>query len=231
MLQCCLSGKITTENKTLYLNATVLETLPWSQSQAENVLNAAPEASAMLSSVPGQARTPQPALRSGGEDDPYADLLWLTVPGLKTLNGASLSALLQERGSLAFQSQGHNDTLGAPFMITGSQSWLKPGASRGPRQHRSRCSLCCRRSRWQPLPPSERPTEGWNLPQAAGAAAWGKHAGRSPCIGFPAIGITLQSIWSVKANSLPRCRLNGSLGRLFAATPEFLSTPVFSEFR
>ncbi|MFC6651798.1 hypothetical protein [Paenibacillus rhizoplanae] len=122
--------KITTENKTLYLNATVLETLPWSQSQAENVLNAAPEASAMLSSVPGQARTPQPALRSGGEDDPYADLLWLTVPGLKTLNGASLSALLQERGSLAFQSQGHNDTLGAPFMITGSQSWLKPGASR-----------------------------------------------------------------------------------------------------
>ncbi|MEK4517008.1 hypothetical protein NSS64_17090 [Paenibacillus sp. FSL H8-0122] len=122
--------KITTENRTLYLNATVLETLPWSQSQAEHILNAAPEASAMLSSGPGQARTPQPALRSGGEDDPYADLLWLTAPGLKTLNGASLSALLQERGSLAFQSPGHNDTLGAPFMITGSQSWLKPGASR-----------------------------------------------------------------------------------------------------
>ena len=122
--------KITTENRTLYLNAAVLETLPWSPSQADSILNTRLDGASALSSSPGQTRTPLPALRSGGEDDPYADLLWLTSPGLKTLNGASLSALLQERGSLAFQSSGHNDTLGAPFMITGSQSWLRPGASR-----------------------------------------------------------------------------------------------------
>ncbi|WP_405110855.1 hypothetical protein MHH28_01585 [Paenibacillus sp. FSL K6-1217] len=122
--------KITTENRTLYLNAAVLELLPWSQSQADSILNTPLDGASALSSGVGEARAPLPALRSGGEDDPYANLLWLNAPGLKTLNGASLAALLQERGSLAFQSPGHNDTLGAPFMITGSQSWLKPAASR-----------------------------------------------------------------------------------------------------
>ncbi|NQX48008.1 hypothetical protein HQN87_22025 [Paenibacillus tritici] len=125
--------KLTAGNKTFYLNASVPELLPWSPGQADTILGAKPDSAAMLSSSgPDQARTPLPALLSGGEDDPYADLLWITAPELKSMNGASLTALLRERGSLAFQSSGHNEALGAPFMITGSQSWLKTTSAGDP---------------------------------------------------------------------------------------------------
>ncbi|WP_238649430.1 hypothetical protein [Paenibacillus piscarius] len=117
------------EHKTVYLNASVLEVLPWTSKEAERVLSTPPVNGAALSSGADQLRAPLPALLGGGQDDPYADLLWLTAPALKNINEASLTALLQQQGSLAFQSAGHNDTLGAPFMITGSQRWLKTDAA------------------------------------------------------------------------------------------------------
>lgn len=116
-------------HKTVYLNASVLEMLPWTSGEAERILSAPVDGAAALSSGADQLLAPLPALLGGGQDDPYADLLWLTAPALKTINEASLTALLQKRGSLAFQAAGHNDALGAPFMITGSQRWLPAGAA------------------------------------------------------------------------------------------------------
>lgn len=123
--------KLTLENKTIYLNASVLQVLPWSLSQANSILSGRLEATALVVSGQDQARRPSPALRGGGQDDPYADLLWLTAPELKSISEASLSALLTARGSLAFQAAGHNDALGAPFMITGCQSWLPAATAPG----------------------------------------------------------------------------------------------------
>ncbi|MNH33534.1 hypothetical protein D3C79_940580 [compost metagenome] len=39
------------------------------------------------------------------------------------MNGDNVAVLLGGGGALAFQSAGKNDTTGAPFMITGYQSW------------------------------------------------------------------------------------------------------------
>ncbi|WP_052429458.1 hypothetical protein [Paenibacillus borealis] len=121
--------KLTLADKTLYLNASVLQVLPWSLSQANRILDGQLDAKALVVySGQGSGRTPLPALLSSGQDDPYADLQWLTAPELKNISEASLNTLLKSRGSLAFQSTGHNDTLGAPFMITGCQSWLQSPA-------------------------------------------------------------------------------------------------------
>lgn len=123
--------ELTIGQKTVYLNASVLEVLPWSTAEAERVLSAPLDDGAALTSGADQLRAPLPALLGGGQDDPYADLLWLTAPALKNMNEASLTALLQKRGSLAFQSASRNDALGAPFMITGSQRWQKADAAGG----------------------------------------------------------------------------------------------------
>lgn len=120
--------RITLEDKTIYINASVLQVLPWSFSQADGILNGQLDSKALVLS--GQDHAPLPAVLSGGQDDPYADLLWLTAPKLHTISADSLQSLLAGSGSLAFQSAGHNDALGAPFMITGCQSWL-PAISGG----------------------------------------------------------------------------------------------------
>lgn len=117
------------EHKTVYLNASVPEVLPWSSAEAERVLSAPLGGATAMSSGRDQLLTPLPALLGGGQDDPYADLLWLTAPAVKDINEASLTALLQQRGSLAFQSAWRNDALGAPFMITGSQRWQPAGTA------------------------------------------------------------------------------------------------------
>ncbi|WP_019911767.1 hypothetical protein [Paenibacillus sp. HW567] len=114
--------KLTTDQTTLYINASVLQVMPWSPSQAEAVLTRTLDGASSLSSL-DTGRSPLRAYRSGGQDDPYADLLWLTAPSLKSVSGDSLAALLAASGSLAFQAAGRNDTLGAPFMVTGYQSW------------------------------------------------------------------------------------------------------------
>ncbi|MEK4329502.1 hypothetical protein MKX70_27010 [Paenibacillus sp. FSL R7-0312] len=122
--------KLTLADKTLYLNASVLQVLPWSLSQANRILDGQLDANALVvyTGSGQQVRAPLPALLSSGQDDPYADLQWLTAPELKNISEASLNTLLKNRGSLAFQSTGRNDALGAPFMITGCQSWLTASA-------------------------------------------------------------------------------------------------------
>lgn len=73
--------KLTIDNKTLYINASVLQVLPWSISKAEDMLHVKSAAAGAISSLePGLA--PLPAYQTGGQDDPYADLLWLTAPPL-----------------------------------------------------------------------------------------------------------------------------------------------------
>ncbi|KAI7246480.1 hypothetical protein KC345_g12063, partial [Hortaea werneckii] len=58
--------KLTLENKTIYLNASVLQVLPWSLSQAKSILSGQLDASALVSSGQDQTRKPLPALLSGG---------------------------------------------------------------------------------------------------------------------------------------------------------------------
>ncbi|KWX81244.1 hypothetical protein AMQ84_00455 [Paenibacillus riograndensis] len=70
---------------------------------------------------PGLA--PLPVYQTGGQDDPYTDLLWLSAPPLAPLSGNQFAFALASGGSFAFQSPGRNDAFGGPFMITGCQSW------------------------------------------------------------------------------------------------------------
>ncbi|WP_054940063.1 hypothetical protein [Paenibacillus ihuae] len=114
--------KLTLDKQTYYINALTLEILPWSLSKAESVLNGTLPAAGTVTSVE-HSWTPQRAFRSGGQDDPYADLQWLASPKLKLVNGDNVAVLLGSGSALAFQSAGKNDTTGAPFMITGYQSW------------------------------------------------------------------------------------------------------------
>lgn len=122
--------KLTMDQTTLYINASVLQVIPWSLSQAEAVLKNTFDETSSLSSL-DTGRSPLPAYRSGGQDDPYADLLWLTSPALKPVSIDSIAALLATGGSLAFQAAGRNDTLGSPFMVTGYQSWRLSSGSKG----------------------------------------------------------------------------------------------------
>ncbi|MNO28223.1 hypothetical protein D3C76_181120 [compost metagenome] len=122
--------KLTIDNKTLYINASVLQVLPWSLSKAEDILHAKPAAAGAISSL-DTSLTPLPVYQTGGQDDPYADLLWLSAPPLAPLSGDKFALALASGGSLAFQSPGRNEAFGSPFMITGSQSWrlTAPGTS------------------------------------------------------------------------------------------------------
>lgn len=115
--------KITIENKTIFINASVPQILPWSLSKAEAVLKGKLTAKNVVTSRDVYL-SPGSAYRSGGVDDPYADLLWLTVPKLPLVNADSFISLIPKGGSIAFQAAGRNDALGAPFMITGYQRWL-----------------------------------------------------------------------------------------------------------
>ncbi len=114
--------KLTIDNKTMYINASVLQILPWSLNKAEDILHAKSAATGAVSNL-DTGLTPLPAYQTGGQDDPYADLLWLSAPPLTPLSGDKFALALASGGSLAFQSPGRNEAYGSPFMITGCQSW------------------------------------------------------------------------------------------------------------
>lgn len=122
--------KLTLDSTTIYINATVPQVLPWTVNKAETVLNKQLSGISTIS-APDADWAPQQAWRSGGQDDPYADLKWLTSPKLKRVSDANLLSLLNQSGSLAFQSAGSNDALGAPFMITGYQKWIPGNTGNG----------------------------------------------------------------------------------------------------
>lgn len=114
--------KITLDHTILYINASVPQLLPWSLSEAGEVFSSHPASKNLLSSL-DTGRSPLKVVRSGGPDNPYKDLQWLTLPELNVSSNTEFEALLALNGSLAFQSSGRNDHLGAPFMITGFQRW------------------------------------------------------------------------------------------------------------
>ncbi|WP_155990535.1 hypothetical protein [Paenibacillus graminis] len=114
--------KLTIDNKTMYINASVLQILPWSLDKAEDILHAKSAGTGALSSL-NTGLTPLPVYQTGGQDNPYADLLWLSAPPLTPLSGDKFALALASGGSLAFQSSGRNEAYGSPFMITGCQSW------------------------------------------------------------------------------------------------------------
>ncbi|WP_410511770.1 hypothetical protein PaeBR_17125 [Paenibacillus sp. BR2-3] len=114
--------EITIAGKKLYINAAVPEILPWTSIKAEAVLKTEAAASNGISDPEGLS-SPQTVYRSGQSSDPYDDLLWLKNPKLPVLSGDAFLVLLQQKGSLVFQSAGRNDRYGAPFMITGYQVW------------------------------------------------------------------------------------------------------------
>ncbi|MRN52753.1 hypothetical protein [Paenibacillus monticola] len=115
--------KITIDEKTFFINASMPQILPWSLSKADAVLKGKLAANNVVTSRDDHL-SPDSAYRSGGVDDPYADLLWLTVPKLPMVSADDIMSLIPKEGSIAFQAAGRNDALGAPFMITGYQRWL-----------------------------------------------------------------------------------------------------------
>ncbi|GGF70029.1 hypothetical protein GCM10010912_14080 [Paenibacillus albidus] len=122
--------KISLDGKTVYLNAAVPEVLPWNAGKAERILQGAPAGIHHTVTSSGPAFSPVPAYRSGGTDDPGADLLWLTSPQLAAVSLDNPANLLPPLSSLAFQAAGQNDTVGGPFMITGYQLW-QPDPGKG----------------------------------------------------------------------------------------------------
>jgi hypothetical protein len=121
--------KISINGKTVYINASVPQILPWSLSKAEAVLEGRLADRNLVTSRDSDF-SPRSAYRSGGSDDPYKDLQWLTSPKLPAVSADSFAAQLAPGRSIAFQAAGRNDALGAPFMITGYQSW-QPDTAEG----------------------------------------------------------------------------------------------------
>lgn len=119
------------DDETIYINAALPEVLPWTPGKAEDVLRAAITGKNTVSSLI-RDWSPLQAYKGGGQDDPYTDLVWLTKPKLKDVSVDSfIAAMLGHDSSVAFQSAGRNDTLGAPFMITGFQRWtVQPAAGK-----------------------------------------------------------------------------------------------------
>ncbi|CAM4344831.1 hypothetical protein [Paenibacillus typhae] len=114
--------KLTVDKQTYYINAVTLQLLPWTSARADAVLKGAlPSADTVTSS--GSRLSPLQASLSGGQDDPYADIRWLASSRLKAVDSGNVAVLLGKGRALAYQSPGANDTTGAPFMITGYQSW------------------------------------------------------------------------------------------------------------
>lgn len=114
--------KITIDEKTFYINASVPQILPWTLSKAEEVLKEQPPATDVITNLNPDV-SPLSAFNSGGSDDPYEDILWLTAPELTTVSGDNIALLIKPKESIAYQAAGRNDLVGAPFMITGYQSW------------------------------------------------------------------------------------------------------------
>ncbi|WP_342439585.1 hypothetical protein NSS79_12510 [Paenibacillus sp. FSL L8-0436] len=120
--------KLTLDHTDIYINASVPQVLPWSSDKAEEVLKVQFDGVNTISGLDSDW-SPLQTYRSEGLDDPYADLQWLTSPKLKLDSAENFTVLLNQSGSLVFQSAGRNDTTGAPFMITGYQRWLPAGSS------------------------------------------------------------------------------------------------------
>jgi hypothetical protein len=114
--------KISINKKTLYINASLPQLLPWTLSEAEETLKRPLTYTDLVTSL-NTDLSPLSAFNSGGSDDPYADILWLTSPKLASVDGDNISDLIRPKESLAYQAAGRNDSVGGPFMITGYQSW------------------------------------------------------------------------------------------------------------
>lgn len=72
-----------------------------------------------------EAWLPSSVIRTDGAPDPYQNLKWLTTPALSIMNGDDIIGLLSpgNRKSLVFTVKDHNAAFGAPFNLTGWQSW------------------------------------------------------------------------------------------------------------
>lgn len=79
-----------------------------------------------------EAWLPSSVIRTDGEPDPYQNLHWLTSPALSIKNGDDIIDLLSpgNRKSLVFTVKDHNAAFGAPFNLTGWQSWSTSGKLR-----------------------------------------------------------------------------------------------------
>lgn len=115
--------KISIDDKTYYVNASVPTLLPWSLSEAESVLQGKLTDTNLVTSLNSNV-SPLAAYNSGGSDDPYEDIMWLTSPKLTTVSIDNIALMIHSQTSIAYQAAGRNDTVGAPFMVTGYQSWL-----------------------------------------------------------------------------------------------------------
>ncbi|ASA20719.1 hypothetical protein [Paenibacillus donghaensis] len=114
--------KIKLGTETLYIHAAVPQVLPWGEQEAAKRLGAQTVVAPAITSFQPDA-APVRSTRSGGPDDPYADLSWLSAPKLSAAMAERLVSAIPPGGSLAYQAAGRNDSLGSPFMITGSQRW------------------------------------------------------------------------------------------------------------
>lgn len=165
--------KLTLDKETYYINAISLQLLPWSLSKAESVLNRALTGAGLVDSQE-RSWSPQRAYKSGGQDNPYADLQWLTSPKLRAVNGDNVAVLLGSGAALAFQSAGNNDMTGAPFMITGYQSWqlsAQAGATSNPAKTVVYAASGLQGRRYLPLAALQATGTLHKLPQAQNVAS------------------------------------------------------------
>lgn len=114
--------KISIDDQTLFINASVLEILPWSLSKAEEAVKGKLTETEVITTQ-NNGLSPRSAFNSGGTDDPYENIMWLTSPKLDSVKGDNITELIRTTKSLAFQASDKNELVGAPFMITGYQSW------------------------------------------------------------------------------------------------------------
>ncbi|MEK3767243.1 hypothetical protein MKY14_01745 [Paenibacillus sp. FSL R5-0887] len=115
--------KIVIDDKTIFINASVPQVLPWTLSKAEEVLKGQQTETDVITNLTTEL-SPLSAYQSGGTDDPYKNIMWLTSPKLIAVGGDNIAALIRPKESIAYQAAGRNDIVGAPFMITGYQNWL-----------------------------------------------------------------------------------------------------------
>lgn len=118
--------KVTLPGKpAMYINALTLELLP---ANAVSASTASVSKTAVVTNQNGlRLEASSPAAKIDG-NDPYDDLLWMTSPRLNIRRGDDLLKAVASGGSLIFTAPGRNASYGAPFAVSGIQTW-SPAAS------------------------------------------------------------------------------------------------------
>lgn len=116
--------KVTLKGKApVYVHAVTNDIVPSAANKAPFPSRKTNIKSSVLSSL--ESLTSSSVINTQGEQDPYSNLKWLTNPVLSVKNGNDFIRLLRSdsRKSLIFTTKDQNAAFGAPFNLTGWQTW------------------------------------------------------------------------------------------------------------